>query len=146
MVSGRTKHYINVFGEEVMVHNTDKALRETCARCGGVIADYTVAPLYMSDASKGGHEWLIEFEEIPSDLPTFEKVLDDQLRLTNSDYDAKRHKSMALQALKIQLAPKNTFNQWLKAKGKLGGQSKIPRLSNTRKYLDELLIFINQHN
>ncbi|MBP6238416.1 MAG: GH3 auxin-responsive promoter family protein [Saprospiraceae bacterium] len=146
MVSGRTKHYINVFGEEVMVHNTDKALRETCARCGGVIADYTVAPLYMSDASKGGHEWLIEFEEIPSDLPTFEKVLDDQLRLTNSDYDAKRHKSMALQALKIQLAPKNTFNHWLKAKGKLGGQSKIPRLSNNRKYLDELLIFINQHN
>jgi hypothetical protein len=146
MVSGRTKHYINVFGEEVMVHNTDKALRETCARCGGVIADYTVAPLYISDTSKGGHEWLIEFEEIPSDLPTFEKVLDDQLRLTNSDYDAKRHKSMALQALKIQLAPKNTFNQWLKAKGKLGGQSKIPRLSNNRKYLDELLIFINQHN
>ena len=146
IVSGRTKHYINVFGEEVMVHNTDVALKETCARCGGVISDYTVAPMFMTEKSKGGHEWLIEFTEKPVDLKVFEQTLDQQLRCNNSDYDAKRHKSIALQPLKINVAPKDTFNNWLKSRGRLGGQSKIPRLSNERKYLDELLAYINQTN
>lgn len=146
MVTGRTKHYINVFGEEVMVHNTDMALKETCAVAGVGICDYTVAPMYMSDQNKGGHEWLIEFDKEPADLATFEKKLDQHLRMVNSDYDAKRHKDIALQNLKVHVAPKDTFSTWLKSKGKLGGQSKIPRLSNERKYMDELLQFIKSQN
>lgn len=139
LVSGRTKHFINVFGEELMVHNTDEALKKTCDLTYSTIAEYTVAPIYMEDNNKGGHEWLIEFEQKPVNLENFEKILDDNLRSLNSDYDAKRYKDMALMPLKIKVAPKDTFHNWLKSKGKLGGQSKIPRLSNQRKILDELL-------
>lgn len=146
MVSGRTKHYINVFGEEVMVHNTDQALRETCLACGGKVADYTVAPIYMDDQGKGGHEWFVEFESEPEDLGLFAEHLDQKLRAVNSDYDAKRYKDMALQPLTLSKAPINTFHNWLRSKGKIGGQSKIPRLSNDRKYLDELKSFISHQN
>ncbi|MFZ1456151.1 MAG: GH3 auxin-responsive promoter family protein [Saprospiraceae bacterium] len=139
LVSGRTKHFINVFGEELMVHNTDEALKKTCDLTFSTIAEYTVAPVYMEDNKKGGHEWLIEFEQKPVNLENFEKILDDNLRSLNSDYDAKRYKDMALMPLKIKIAPKDTFHNWLKSKGKLGGQSKIPRLSNQRKIIDELL-------
>lgn len=145
-VSGRTKHFINVFGEEVMVHNTDQALKETCQLCGGKVADYTVAPIFMQDQNKGGHEWLIEFETAPENLEIFKKALDDRLRAVNSDYDAKRYKDMALQQLKLSMAPEHTFHNWLRSKGKIGGQSKIPRLSNDRKYLEELIHFIQQNN
>ncbi|MBK8626745.1 MAG: GH3 auxin-responsive promoter family protein [Saprospiraceae bacterium] len=145
MVSGRTKHFINVFGEEVMVHNTDQALKETCDICGGIVSDYTVAPIFMQDKNKGGHEWLIEFEKMPENPSLFEKELDIRLRLVNSDYDAKRHKDIALQSLKLSIAPEHTFQNWLKSKGRIGGQSKIPRLSNNRKYLDELIDFIAQN-
>ncbi|MBK8516363.1 MAG: GH3 auxin-responsive promoter family protein [Saprospiraceae bacterium] len=146
MVSGRTKHYINVFGEEVMVHNTDAALKETCNKTGATITDYTVAPVYMADNLKGGHQWLIEFEKTPKDIDAFEKTLDHNLRSQNSDYDAKRFKDIALLPLKINVAPRDTFHRWLKSKGKIGGQSKIPRLSNNRDYLDELLNMIENRN
>ena len=122
-----------------MVHNTDEALKKTCDLTFSTIAEYTVAPVYMEDNKKGGHEWLIEFEQKPVNLENFEKILDDNLRSLNSDYDAKRYKDMALMPLKIKIAPKDTFHNWLKSKGKLGGQSKIPRLSNQRKIIDELL-------
>ncbi len=146
MVSGRTKHFINVFGEEVMVHNTDKALFQTCKELNAEVADYTVAPVFMEKKEKGGHQWLIEFKRTPEDLPTFEKLLDHNLRCVNSDYAAKRHKDMALQQLSILSAPKGSFQMWLKSKGKLGGQSKIPRLSNDRKYIEELSHFIHSNN
>ncbi len=139
MVSGRTKHFINVFGEEVMVHNTDEALKMTCDKISASISEYTVAPVYMENSTKGGHEWLIEFEKKPEHLADFEKMLDDNLRSLNSDYDAKRYKDMALLPLKIKVAPKDTFHKWLKSKGRMGGQSKIPRLSNQRKIIEELL-------
>ena len=146
MVSGRTKHFINVFGEEVMVHNTDQALSETCKMTDAVISEYTVAPIYMDHQGKGGHEWLIEFERVPKDLSYFSQLLDEKLRCVNSDYDAKRYKDMALQPLKISVAPMHSFSNWLRSKGKIGGQSKIPRLSNERKYLTELQEFIRSNN
>ncbi|MBK9735133.1 MAG: GH3 auxin-responsive promoter family protein [Saprospiraceae bacterium] len=146
IVTGRTKHFINVFGEEVMVSNTDRALKETCAKCGGKVNDYTVAPIYMEDDKKGGHQWLVEFDEYPESLDHFTKLLDETLRCINSDYDAKRFKDLALQNLKLDTAPLGTFSKWLKSKGKVGGQSKIPRLSNDRKYIEELQAFIQQNN
>ncbi len=138
-VSGRSKHFINVFGEEVMVHNTDSALKKTLQRCGGEVCDYTVAPIFLNEQGKGGHEWLIDFKDPPQDLGEFSRVLDENLRSINSDYDAKRTKDIALQPLKISVAQQGLFNQWLKNKGKLGGQSKIPRLTNDRKLIEALL-------
>lgn len=140
-VSGRTKHFINVFGEEVMVGDTEKALADTVAVLPAKVSDYTVAPVFMSDHSKGGHQWLIEFEVAPDNLEAFEILLDDNLRKTNSDYAAKRHKDIALDRLKIEAVPKGTFHRWLASKGKVGGQHKVPRLYNTRKYLDELRLY-----
>jgi len=137
-VSGRTKHYINVFGEEVMVHNTDYAIKETSAACGGSIIDYTVGPIFMEE-NKGGHHWLIEFDQLPENISLFSDTLDQKLRSINSDYDAKRYKDLALAPLKLDVMPKGTFKKWLVNKGKLGGQSKIPRLSNDRNYITELL-------
>ena len=146
MVSGRTKHFINVFGEEVMVSNTDKAIQLTCAALGGIVNDYTVGPIFMQEGQKGGHQWLIEFEVIPHEKEAFAKLLDQNLRSINSDYDAKRYKDIALDNLEMDIVPKGTFNKWLKAKGKIGGQSKIPRLSNDRKLLNELTTFIQENN
>ena len=140
-VSGRTKHFINVFGEEVMVANTDKALALTCNEYPAVIKDYTVGPIHLERMKKGGHLWLIEFENEPLDLSAFEKALDDNLRKINSDYDAKRFKNLALAPLKIEPVPKGTFLKWLRSKGKMGGQNKVPRLYNSRHYLEELLEF-----
>lgn len=139
MVSGRSKHFINVFGEEVMVHNTDEALRKTLDECGGEVCDYMVAPIFMAENGRGGHEWLIEFKHMPENPDIFREVLDNNLRAVNSDYDAKRTKDIALASLKMVVAKEGLFNQWLKNKGKLGGQSKIPRLNNDRKLLDSLL-------
>ncbi len=143
MVTGRTKHYINVFGEEVMVSNTDTAISTTCHLLDCKINDYTVGPIFLDSKCKGGHEWMIEFEVSPKDLAEFEKQLDKQLRSINSDYDAKRHKDIALQNLKIISIPKGSFNEWLRSKGKIGGQSKIPRLCNDRRYLEEFLKYLN---
>jgi hypothetical protein len=137
-ISGRTKHFINVFGEEVIVDNADKALEEACKRTGAIISEYTAGPVFMNTASKGSHEWIIEFEIAPSDLNQFVSVLDDTLKAINSDYEAKRYKDLNLEAPVIRAVPEGTFNKWLKIKNKLGGQNKVPRLSNTREYIEDL--------
>ena len=142
-VTGRTKQFVNAFGEEVMVSNTDKALAETCALLGAQVSEYTVAPIYFEGKSKGGHEWLIEFDREPPDLETFNNLLDSNLQRINSDYEAKRFKSMAMERLRLRLVPRGTFHNWLKAKVKYGGQHKVPRLSNNRHYVEEILKFIS---
>jgi hypothetical protein len=142
-VSGRLKHYINVFGEEVIVDNTDKAVSIACKKTGAVVADYTVAPVYFSDTSNGAHEWLIEFEQEPESLKDFTAELDEALKSINSDYEAKRYKDMALRMPVLHTLKSGSFTGWLKSKGKLGGQHKVPRLSNERKFLEEILALNN---
>ncbi len=138
-VSGRLRHYINAFGEEVIVDNTDQALAVACAKTGAIVNDYTAAPVYFSDGGNGAHEWLVEFEKEPDDLANFTAVLDEALKNVNSDYEAKRYKDIALGMLVLRPLKKGVFNSWLKSKGKLGGQHKVPRLSNDRTYLEEIL-------
>lgn len=140
MVSGRTKHFINVFGEEVMVGNTDKALSETMRSLPAKVKDYTVAPIFMKRDGGGGHEWVIEFDELPDNLDAFEILLDSNLQKINSDYAAKRYKDIALNRLRLTVVPSGTFHRWLERKGKVGGQNKVPRLFNSRKYVEELLL------
>lgn len=137
-VTGRTKHHINVFGEELMVENTDQALAKTCQITQAEIVDYTVAPIFMKDKEKGAHEWMIEFKRAPDDIAKFRKILDETLQSLNSDYEAKRYKNMTLNPLVMNVARTNLFYDWLKEKDKLGGQHKIPRLSNQRDYLEQL--------
>jgi hypothetical protein len=137
-VSGRTKHHINVFGEELMVENTDQAIAKACQLTQTEVVDYTVAPIFMDGKEKGAHEWMIEFKQNPSDIAQFQKVLDDTLQSFNSDYEAKRYNNMTLNPLVINLARPHLFYDWLKERNKLGGQHKIPRLSNQREYLDQL--------
>jgi len=143
-VTGRIKHYINAFGEEVMIENTDKALTKTCAQTEAQISEYTVAPVFLSTEQKGGHEWAIEFEKKPRSLPEFTKLLDKNLQDINSDYEAKRYKDLALVLPVIHEVPEGTFHNWLRAKGRYGGQSKVPRLANERIYLEEILEFSTQ--
>lgn len=138
-VTGRTKQFVNAFGEEVVVDNTDKALAETCLATGARVAEYTVAPVYLQGRHKGSHEWLIEFEQPPADLAYFNALLDANLQRINSDYEAKRYRNIALQQLLLRPVPPGTFHRWLRAKGKLGGQHKVPRLANHRQYVDEIL-------
>jgi hypothetical protein len=138
-VTGRTKHHINVFGEELIIENTEDALKRACARTGAAISEYTVAPVFMSDQEKGAHEWLIEFRNPPESLEAFSTFLDQALQSLNSDYEAKRYKNMTLNPPRIHVARKNLFYDWLKSKGKLGGQHKVPRLSNHRDLMEELL-------
>jgi hypothetical protein len=140
-VSGRLKHYINAFGEEVMVDNTDKAIAIATERTGYIVRDYTAAPVYFSEEGNGAHEWLIEFENEPDDLTSFVEELDKALKTINSDYEAKRHKDIALRLPVVQAIPQGTFNAWLKSKDKLGGQHKVPRLSNDRKFIEEISTF-----
>lgn len=139
MVTGRTKHFINVFGEELVVENAEKALSMTCELTKCEITNYTVGPIFMGSKTKGSHEWLIEFEKKPDDLNKFMEILDLNLQRLNSDYEAKRYKSSTLEIPKIKVARKNLFYDWLASKNKLGGQNKIPRLSNSREYIDELI-------
>jgi len=143
-ITGRTKHYINAFGEEVMVANTDAALAKTCEQTQARISEYTVAPKLLSRASYGRHEWLIEFDREPESLEKFSVLLDENLQNINSDYEAKRFKDMALHPLFIHKIPKGTFHNWLRSKGRYGGQSKVPRLTNERKYLEEIMDFISK--
>ncbi|MEO8403624.1 MAG: GH3 auxin-responsive promoter family protein [Chitinophagaceae bacterium] len=138
-VSGRLKHFMNAFGEEVIVDNADKAIAMASKQTGAVVNDYTAAPVYFSDNANGAHEWLIEFENEPADLDNFARELDAALKSINSDYEAKRHRDIALSMPVIHAIKKGTFNQWLHSKGKLGGQHKVPRLSNDRKYVEEIL-------
>ena len=138
-VSGRVKHFINAFGEEVIVNNSDCAIAAACEKTGAIVNDYTAAPIYFSEKGNGGHEWLIQFEKEPADLGLFTYELDNALKNVNSDYEAKRHKDIALRMPLIRLLKKGVFEDWLKSKGKLGGQHKVPRLSNDRKYIEEIL-------
>ena len=144
IVSGRVKHYMNAFGEEVIVDNTDKAINEACKKTGAVVNDYTAAPVYFSETSNGSHEWLIEFEKEPESLEGFTKELDMALKAVNSDYEAKRHKDIALRMPVIHALPQGCFKEWLQYKGKLGGQHKVPRLSNERNYVEDILAMRNR--
>jgi hypothetical protein len=143
-ITGRTKQFVNAFGEEVMVANTDQALEDTCKTLNVAVSEYTVAPIYFSGKGKGGHEWLIEFDRQPADLEQFKTVLDQNLQRINSDYEAKRHKNIALDRLCARILPKGTFHHWLRSKGKFGGQNKVPRLANHRQYVDDILLFVGQ--
>jgi hypothetical protein len=133
-----------VFGEEVMVSNTDKAVAVTSKKFNVHVNDYTVAPIFFKQNGKGGHEWLVEFDHPPADIKSFAVALDQNLQDLNSDYEAKRYQGMALQNLKLNNIPSGTFNNWLASKGKLGAQHKVPRLSNDRQYIDEIIQYANQ--
>lgn len=141
-ITGRTKSFINAFGEEVIIDNAEKALSEACKVTGAQISEYTAAPVYFGDNSAGAHQWLIEFEIEPSDMDLFSKTLDESLKKVNSDYEAKRSYNLSLQAPQVQSIPKGSFYSWLKSIGKTGGQNKVPRLSNNRDYVDRLLVFM----
>jgi len=141
-ITGRTKHFINAFGEELIVDNAEEALKTACARTHAHILEYTAGPVFMSENNKGAHQWIIEFDQEPDDLDHFISVLDGTLKTLNSDYEAKRHKNLTLERPHLVVAPKGLFYEWMKTRGKMGGQNKIPRLSNDRKYLDELLELI----
>ncbi|MEG1376965.1 MAG: GH3 auxin-responsive promoter family protein, partial [Myroides sp.] len=138
-ITGRTKHYINVFGEELMIENTDTAIAKTAKEFNVDIVEYTVAPVFMKDKEKGAHEWMIEFKKNPDDLKAFTKRLDENIQTINSDYEAKRYNSMTLNELVLNVAQPDLFHLWLSKKDKLGGQNKIPRLSNDRSYLEQLI-------
>ncbi len=138
-VSGRTKHHINAFGEELIIENAEDALRKVCKSCNAEIIDYTAAPIFMQGKEKGAHEWLIEFKRPPQNLNEFNTQLDTALQSLNSDYEAKRFNNMTLNMPKVHIARERLFYDWLKQHNKLGGQHKIPRLSNSRDYIDELL-------
>ena len=139
VITGRTKHFINAFGEELIVDNAEQGLAKACAATGAQVAEYTAAPVYMDTEARCRHQWLIEFSKQPDSMDKFAEVLDKSLQEINSDYEAKRYKDITLQALEIISARENLFNDWLKSKGKLGGQHKVPRLSNNRQYIEEMM-------
>lgn len=139
IITGRTKHFINAFGEELIVDNAEKGLAKACAETGAQVTDYSAAPVFMDANAKCRHQWLIEFARMPDDLQKFARILDETLKEVNSDYEAKRQNNLALQPLEVIVARRNLFHDWLEGKGKLGGQHKIPRLSNTREYIEEML-------
>ncbi len=138
-VSGRTKHHINVFGEELIIENAEEALKKVCKKTNAEIVDYTAAPIFMKGKEKGAHEWIIEFKIPPNDIDYFNELFDNALKALNSDYEAKRYNNITLNKPAIHIGRKNLFYDWLKQNNKLGGQHKVPRLSNTRDYIDELL-------
>ena len=139
IITGRTKFFINAFGEELIVDNAEKGLAEACAQTGAQVQEYTAAPVFMDEHGKCRHQWLIEFSKEPEDINAFAQILDQALQKINSDYEAKRYKDITLQPLEIIKARSGVFNEWLKQKGKLGGQHKIPRLSNKRDYIEQIL-------
>jgi hypothetical protein len=143
-ISGRTKHFINAFGEELIVENAELAIRKACEATHASIGDYTAGPRYISNKNKGCHEWIIEFNELPNDSEKFVEILDNTLKEVNSDYEAKRYKNIALEPPIVHYAHAGTFFQWMKKRGKLGGQHKVPRLSNNRDYLEDILSLIEE--
>jgi hypothetical protein len=145
-ITGRTRNFINAAGEEIIIENAEKALAVACKKCNALVSEYTAAPKFFRDKDRIAHEWLIEFEEPPSDLEYFSETLDNALKALNSDYEAKRFHDMVLIPPMIRPVPKGTFYNWLKQKGKLGGQNKVPRLSNDRQYIDEILDLIHLSN
>ncbi|WP_339895884.1 GH3 auxin-responsive promoter family protein [uncultured Algibacter sp.] len=138
-ITGRTKHHINVFGEELIIENAEQALKKVCKRTKAEIVDFTAAPIFMNGKEKGAHEWLIEFKTPPKDINYFNELFDNALKSLNSDYEAKRYNNITLNKPKINVARTHLFHDWLKQNDKLGGQHKVPRLSNTRDYLNDLL-------
>lgn len=143
-ITGRTKHFINAFGEELIVDNAEKGLAKACEMTGAKVLEYSAAPVFMDMNGKCRHQWLVEFAVMPDSVERFAKILDDTLKTVNSDYEAKRYKDIALQPLELIVARPGLFNDWLKSKGKLGGQHKVPRLSNNRTYIEEMLKLNNQ--
>ncbi len=139
IITGRTKYFINAFGEELIQDNAEKGLAFACEQTGAVVAEYTVAPVFMDSNAKCRHQWLIEFSQAPENIDAFAELLDKKLQEVNSDYEAKRSHDVTLQRLEIVSARKGLFDEWMKGKGKLGGQHKVPRLSNSRKDMEELL-------
>lgn len=137
-ITGRTKHFINVFGEELIVENAEEALNQACLKTNAEVLEYTVAPIFMNNKKSGGHEWLIEFKKLPNNINYFTELLDNALKSINSDYEAKRYLNMTLSMPKVNIAQSGLFYNWLKQQGKLGGQHKIPRLSNSRRHIEEL--------
>ncbi len=142
VITGRTRHFINAFGEELIVDNAEKALKIACQKTGALINEYTAAPIYMDLKHQGGHEWLIEFEKQPDNLEYFAYILDEALKTLNSDYEAKRFNNYTLNMPKIISVDKGTFHRWLETKGKLGGQHKVPRLSNSRTFFEEIMTMV----
>lgn len=142
-ITGRTKHFINAFGEELIIENAEQAIKKACEKTHAVIGDYTAGPHYLATGKKGGHEWIIEFTEMPNDKDFFTAILDETLKELNSDYEAKRYKDICLEAPLVHFANPGTFYNWMKQCGKLGGQNKVPRLSNNRKYLEQILDTMN---
>ena len=138
-VTGRTAHFINAFGEELIIDNAEKALADACNITDAIIRDYTAAPVYFNENSSGAHEWLIEFEKKPTDIGYFAYLLDGALKKYNSDYEAKRYHDKVLNEPVIRIMPDNTFYNWMKSKEKLGGQHKVPRLANHRKFVEEII-------
>ena len=138
-ITGRTKHFINAFGEELVIENAETAITQACQATNAEIANFTAGPVYLSNEKKGGHEWIIEFIRDPSDLKLFANVLDLTLKELNSDYEAKRYHDLALKEPILHSVPKGTFYNWMKQRGKLGGQNKVPRLSNGREFVDDIL-------
>ena len=145
-VTGRTKHYINAFGEELIIENVENAIENACKKTNSTLREFTVAPVYFSDKNSGKHQWLIEFEKLPDNLEYFTEVLDNALKALNSDYEAKRHKNMILEMPEVMVVAQNTFYNWLKNCNKLGGQHKVPRLSNNRKIVEEILLMCKFEN
>lgn len=145
-ITGRTKHHINAFGEELIIENAEEALKQICKKTNAEIMDYTAAPIFMDGSEKGAHEWIIEFRKPPEDVNYFTEFLDNALKSLNSDYEAKRYNNITLKMPTVHVARQNLFHDWLKSKNKLGGQHKIPRLSNERNHLEELLQMNSTHS
>jgi hypothetical protein len=143
-ISGRTKHFINAFGEEVIIENAESAITQACHQTGAIIDNFTAAPIFLEKGKRGGHEWIIEFKTKPESIERFTKVLDESLRSINSDYDAKRKHDLALVEPKIHSVDEGTFYNWMKQRGKLGGQNKVPRLFNSREYVEDILKMLAQ--
>jgi len=143
-ISGRTKHFINAFGEELIIENAETAIKRACEETAAIIGDYTAGPRYIDTGKKGGHEWIIEFTEMPDNANKFIEVLDKTLMEVNSDYEAKRYKNIALEAPIVHFAHPGTFYSWMKKKGKLGGQHKVPRLANNREHIEDLLLILEK--
>jgi len=143
-ISGRTKHFINTFGEEVIVENAEAAITYACEHTNAIIENFTAGPIYLQHNKQGGHEWIIEFTQEPKDIKLFTTLLDQRLKEINSDYEAKRQNDLALVASKIHVVPTGTFYQWMDKRGKLGGQNKVPRLSNSREYVDDILEMVRK--
>ena len=144
-LTGRTKQFINAFGEELIVDNADKAIEEACLKTGAKVNEYTAAPVYFSESHNGAHEWLIEFETEPNDLKEFTLLLDESLKKLNSDYEAKRSYNLSLNIPVVRSLEKGVFYSWMKQREKIGGQNKVPKLSNDRRYIDSILDFVSKN-